>query len=127
LSHHPDSPLARKGARLNITDHYVLDSGSSTVLIMNVRTSLAGDLDAGPVPPRSRYEFKIHLRSWSRHHDDSPRWSRSTPPLSPLTAMDCCQKQRRPLPSERLIYFTPPGRAGRRECLKLRLLVSLDL
>jgi hypothetical protein len=51
--HHLDSPLARKGARLNITDHYVLDSGFSTVLITNVRTSLAGDLDAGSVPPRS--------------------------------------------------------------------------
>lgn len=41
MSHHLDSPLARKDPRLNITDHYVFDSGSSTVLIMNIRTSLA--------------------------------------------------------------------------------------
>ena len=64
MSHHLDSPLARKGARLNITDHYIFDSGSSTVLIVNVRTSLAGDPDADLFHPEARYEFKIHFRSW---------------------------------------------------------------
>jgi hypothetical protein len=52
----------------------------------------------------------------------TPRWQpplvKINPPLSPLTDMDPCQKQRRPLPSERLIYLAPPGRCGRRECLK---------
>ena len=61
MSHHLDSPLARKDPRLNITDHYVFDSGSSTVLIMNIRTSLAGAPDADPFHPEARYQFKVHL------------------------------------------------------------------
>src|SRR5690348_16478554 len=61
MSHHLDSPLARQDPRLNITDQYVFDAGEETVLIMNVRTSLAGDGHADAFHPEARYEFKIHL------------------------------------------------------------------
>jgi hypothetical protein len=61
MSHHLDSPLARRDARLNLTDQYVFDDENATVLIMNARTSLAGD----GVPPgfhdEARYEFRIHV------------------------------------------------------------------
>ena len=61
MSHHLDSPLARQDPRLNITDHYVFDDDDATVLVMNVRTSLAGDTNPDPFHPEARYEFKIHL------------------------------------------------------------------
>jgi hypothetical protein len=61
MSHHLDSPLALQDPRLNITDHYVFDAGDGTVLVMNVRTSLAGDTSPDPFHPEARYEFKIHL------------------------------------------------------------------
>jgi hypothetical protein len=61
MSHHLDSPLARQDPRLNITDQYLFDAGDETVLIMNVRTSLAGDGHADAFHPEARYEFKIHL------------------------------------------------------------------
>ena len=61
MSHHLDSPLARQDPRLNITDHYVFDADDATVLVLNVRTSLAGDTTPDPFHPEARYEFKIHL------------------------------------------------------------------
>jgi hypothetical protein len=61
MSHHLDSPLARQDPRLNITDQYLFDAGDETVLIMNVRTSLAGDDHADGFHPEARYEFKIHF------------------------------------------------------------------
>jgi Domain of unknown function (DUF4331) len=61
VSHHLDSPLARQDPRLNILDHYVFDAGSSTVLVMDLRTSLAGDDHPDRLHPEARYEFKIHL------------------------------------------------------------------
>jgi hypothetical protein len=64
MSHHLDSPLARQDPRLNITDQYVFDD-DGTVLVMNVRTSLAGDGTPSGFHDEARYEFKIHL-------DDSP-------------------------------------------------------
>jgi len=60
MSHHLDSPLARQDPRLNITDQYVFDD-DGTVLVMNVRTSLAGDSQPLGFHPEARYEFKIHL------------------------------------------------------------------
>ncbi|MEU8819893.1 DUF4331 family protein [Actinoplanes sp. NPDC048796] len=59
MSHHLDSPLARQDPRLNITDQYVFDSPGATVLIMNVRTSLAGDATPAGFHDEGRYEFKI--------------------------------------------------------------------
>src|SRR3954469_12197112 len=61
MSHHLDSPLARQDPRLNITDQYLFDDGAETVLIMNVRTSLAGDAHPDAFHPEARYEFKVHL------------------------------------------------------------------
>jgi hypothetical protein len=65
MSHHLDSPLARQDPRLNITDQYVFDDRDATILIMNVRTSLAGDAQPLGFHDEARYEFKIHL-------DDAP-------------------------------------------------------
>ena len=61
MSHHLDSPLARQDPRLNITDQYLFDAGASTALVMNVRTSLAGDGHTDAFHPEARYEFKVHL------------------------------------------------------------------
>src|ERR1700712_3982884 len=61
MSHHLDSPLARQDPRLNITDQYLFDAGTETALIMNVRTSLAGDQHPDAFHPEARYEFKVHL------------------------------------------------------------------
>ncbi len=61
MSHHLDSPLARQDPRLNITDLYVFDADGATVLVLNVRTSLAGDEHPDPFHPEARYEFKIHF------------------------------------------------------------------
>ena len=61
MSHHLDSPLARQDPRLNITDQYLFDADASTVLVMDVRTSLAGDAHDDAFHPEARYEFKIHL------------------------------------------------------------------
>ncbi|WP_035857994.1 DUF4331 family protein [Cryptosporangium arvum] len=60
MSHHLDSPLARQDPRLNITDQYVFDVDDATVLVMNVRTSLAGADSPAGFHPEGRYEFKIH-------------------------------------------------------------------
>ncbi|WP_406841503.1 DUF4331 family protein (plasmid) [Streptomyces sp. AHU1] len=61
MSHHLDSPQARQDPRLNITDQYLFDADGSTVLVMNVRTSLAGDEHTDAFHPEGRYEFKVHL------------------------------------------------------------------
>jgi hypothetical protein len=61
MSHHLDSPLARQDPRLNITDQYVFDDHDATVLIMNVRTSLAGDARPLGFHEEARYEFRVHL------------------------------------------------------------------
>jgi Domain of unknown function (DUF4331) len=61
MSHHLDSPLARQDPRLNITDQYVFDDRDATVLIMNVRTSLAGAEKPLGFHDEGRYEFKVHL------------------------------------------------------------------
>ncbi len=68
MSHHLDSPLARQDPRLNITDLYVFDAHGATVLVMNVRTSLAGDEHRDPFHPEARYEFKIHFDGSEREH-----------------------------------------------------------
>ena len=60
MSHHLDSPLARQDPRLNITDLYVFDDVDATVLVLNARTSLAGDAVPLGFHDEARYEFKIH-------------------------------------------------------------------
>jgi hypothetical protein len=66
MSHHLDSPLARQDPRLNITDQYLFDDGPNLVLVMNVRTSLAGDQHTDQYHPEARYEFRIHLDGAAR-------------------------------------------------------------
>ena len=66
MSHHLDSPLARQDPRLNITDQYLFDDGPNVVLVMNVRTSLAGDPHIDRYHPEARYEFRIHLDGAAR-------------------------------------------------------------
>jgi len=61
MSHHLDSPASRRDPRLNVTDLYVFDGQTGTILAMVVNTSLAG---AGRTPgfhPEGRYEFKVHF------------------------------------------------------------------
>jgi hypothetical protein len=42
MSHHLDSPASRRDPRLNVTDLYLFDGQTGTVLVMVVNTSLAG-------------------------------------------------------------------------------------
>jgi hypothetical protein len=61
MSHHLDSPLARQDPRLNLTDQYLFDADGQTVLVLDLRTSLAGDQHPDAFHPEARYEFKAHL------------------------------------------------------------------
>src|SRR5271154_4223200 len=61
MSHHLDSPLARADVRLDITDLYVFAGQSGTVFIMNVCTSLAGEIPTPGFHPEALYEFKIDI------------------------------------------------------------------
>ncbi|MCY1139676.1 DUF4331 family protein [Actinoplanes sp. Pm04-4] len=61
MSHHLDSPLARRDPRLNITDQYVFDDAGATVLILNAGTSLAGPDQPAGFHDEARYEFRVWL------------------------------------------------------------------
>ncbi len=61
MSHHLDSPIARKDVRLDITDLYVFCGEAGTAFVMNVCHSIAGDIPAPGYHPEGRYEFKIDL------------------------------------------------------------------
>jgi hypothetical protein len=61
VSHHLDSPASRQDPRLNLTDMYLFDGETGTVLIMVVNTSLAGAARIPGFHPEGRYEFKVHL------------------------------------------------------------------
>ena len=65
MSHHLDSPLARRDSRLNITDQYVFGATGATVFVLNAGTSLAGNENPSRFHPEGRYEIKVHL-------DDAP-------------------------------------------------------
>jgi Domain of unknown function (DUF4331) len=61
MSHHLDTPLARQNGQLYIDDLYVFSGDRSTVLIMDVNSTITGpDVQPG-FHPRARYEFKVHL------------------------------------------------------------------
>ena len=47
MSHHLDSPIARKDVRLDITDLYVFRVETGTAFVINVCPSIAGDI---PIP-----------------------------------------------------------------------------
>jgi len=61
MSHHLDSPLARADVRLDITDLYVFAGQSGTVFVMNVCSSIAGDIPTPGFHPEALYEFKIDI------------------------------------------------------------------
>jgi hypothetical protein len=61
MSHHLDTPLARQNGQLYTDDLHVFSGDRSTVLIMDVNSTITGpDVQPG-FHPRARYEFKVHL------------------------------------------------------------------
>jgi hypothetical protein len=61
MSHHLDSPIARKDVRLDITDLYVFRGETGTAFVINLCPSIAGDIPIPGYHPEGRYEFKIDL------------------------------------------------------------------
>jgi len=61
MSHHLDSPLARRDPRLDVTDLYVFRGERGTVLVSNHSHSLAGDDIPRGFHPEGRYEFKVDV------------------------------------------------------------------
>jgi hypothetical protein len=60
MSHHLDTPLARQNGRLYIDDLFVFPGDHSTVLVMDVNSTITGpDVQRG-FHPEARYEFKVH-------------------------------------------------------------------
>jgi hypothetical protein len=61
MSHHLDTPLARQNGQLYIDDLYAFQGNLSTVLVMDVNSTITGpDVQPG-FHQEARYEFKIHL------------------------------------------------------------------
>jgi hypothetical protein len=61
MSHHLDTPLARQNGQLYIDDLYVFPGDHSTVLVMDVNSTITGpDVQPG-FHPEARYEFKVHF------------------------------------------------------------------
>ncbi len=61
MSHHLNSPIARKDVRLDITDLYVFRGETGTVFVMNVCHSIAGNIPTPGWHPEGMYEFKVDL------------------------------------------------------------------
>jgi hypothetical protein len=61
MSHHLDSPIARRDVRLDITDVSVFRGQTGTALVMDVCHSIAGPIPAPGFHPEGRYEFKVDL------------------------------------------------------------------
>lgn len=61
MSHHLDTPLARQNGRLYIDDLYVFPGQDSTVLVMDVNSTITGPDVTPGLHPEARYEFKVHL------------------------------------------------------------------
>jgi Domain of unknown function (DUF4331) len=60
MSHHLDTPLARQNGRLYIDDLFVFPGDHSTVVVMDVNSTITGpDVQRG-FHPEARYEFKVH-------------------------------------------------------------------
>ncbi len=61
MSHHLDTPLAGQNGQLYLDDLYVFPGDHSTVLIMDVNSTITGpDVQPG-FHPEARYEFKVHF------------------------------------------------------------------
>jgi len=61
MSHHLDSPIARKDIRLDITDLYVFRGQTGTVFAINVCHSIFGPIPSPGYHPEGMYEFKADL------------------------------------------------------------------
>ena len=59
MSHHLDSPEARKDPRLNITDYYVFRGQTGTAFVIDINPSLAGPSAPQGFHPEARYEVRI--------------------------------------------------------------------
>jgi Domain of unknown function (DUF4331) len=60
MSHHLDTPLAGQTGQLFIDDLYVFPGHDSTVLVMNVNSTITGAHAEPAFHPEARYEFKVH-------------------------------------------------------------------
>ena len=61
MSHHLDSPIARKDIRLDITDLYLFRGQTGTVFVINVCHSIFGPIPVPGYHPEGMYEFKVDL------------------------------------------------------------------
>jgi Domain of unknown function (DUF4331) len=61
MSHHLDTPLAWQNGRLYIDDLYVFPGDHSTVLVLDVNSTITGPHVQPGFHPEARYEFKVHL------------------------------------------------------------------
>jgi hypothetical protein len=61
VSHHLDTPLAAQTGQLYLDDLYVFPGENSTVLVMNINSTITGAHADPDFHPEARYEFKIHL------------------------------------------------------------------
>jgi len=59
MSHHLDSPIARKDIRLDITDLYVFRGQTGTAFAINVCHSIFGPIPVPGYHPEGMYEFKV--------------------------------------------------------------------
>ncbi len=66
MSHHLDTPEAAERGQLLIDDLYVFDGEGSTVLVLDVNTTVTGEHASPDWWPGARYELKLH-------RDGSPR------------------------------------------------------
>src|ERR1700752_4422237 len=60
MSHHLDTPLAAQSGQLYLDDLYVFPGDRSTVMIMNVNSTVNGSSARPDFHPEARYEFKVH-------------------------------------------------------------------
>lgn len=95
MSHHLDCPLARADVRLDITDLYVFAGQFGTVFVMNVCSSIAGDIPTPGFHPEALYEFKIDIDddavedlTFRFHFDDRDSAGLQRYTLTRLTGVD---------------------------------------
>ena len=61
MSHHLDTPLAAQTGQLFIDDLYVFPGQDSTVLVMDVNSTVNGLHSEPGFHPEARYELKVHF------------------------------------------------------------------
>jgi Domain of unknown function (DUF4331) len=61
VSHHLDTPLASQTGQLYLDDLFVFPGEDSTVLVMDVNSTITGAHAEPAFHPEGRYEVKVHL------------------------------------------------------------------